>query len=190
MKVKEFRGGYDNNFAYLVWNEKGGVLIDASITSKRILKFVEENDIDLKAVFVMHSHDDHLVDLNVYSGMGVKIIKNVKDDVMDLIGLKFTVIFTPGHMDDSICVLVNRKLFTSDTLFVGAIGRCDLKGSDAIDYYDSLYNKLLKLDDDIEVYPGHDYGKKRISTMGEEKENNRFLKCKSRDEFLQLVGFY
>ena len=195
MKVKEFRGGFDDNFSYLVW-DKIGVIIDASIEAERIFKFAEDNDIEIKAVFVMHSHSDHLVDLEEYKSRGISIYahesspveaEKVKDG--EVLFEKFKIIHTPGHMFDSICILVDNKLFTSDTLFIGAIGRCDLKGASPIDFYDSLYNKILKLGS-VEIYPGHDYGRKRLSTLDEEKENNKFLKCKSRDEFLQLVGFY
>ncbi|MAG77959.1 Zn-dependent hydrolase [archaeon] len=200
MKVKEFRGGYDSNFSYLVW-DKEGVIIDASIDSERIFKFAEENDIKIRAVFIMHSHFDHLIGLEEYKGKGVEVVAHdsssvesdirvVDGDVLEFGGMKFKVLHTPGHLFDSICVLVENKLFTSDTLFIGAIGRCDLDGANAIDFFDSLYNKILKLDDEVEIFPGHDYGKKRLSTIKEEKESNKFLKCKSQEEFLELVGFY
>jgi hydroxyacylglutathione hydrolase len=198
MKVKEFRGGYDSNFSYLVWEEEG-VVIDPSINPERIFKFADDNKIKIKAVFVMHSHEDHLIGLKEYKERGVEIVAHdsspiesgirVEDEEIVLGGMKFGVLHTPGHLFDSICVLVDNKLFTSDTLFVGMIGRCDLKGADANDYYTSLYEKILKLGN-VEIYPGHDYGKKRRSTLDEERENNKFLKCKSRDEFLELVGFY
>jgi len=198
MKLKEFRGGQDSNFSYLVW-EDGGVVIDASINPERIFKFADDKNIKIKAVFVMHSHEDHIVGLEEYKKKGIEIVVHdsspvessirVLDEDIELAGMKFKVLHTPGHLFDSICVLVDNKLFTSDTIFVGAIGRCDLKGADANDYYNSLYNKILKLGN-VEIYPGHDYGRKRISTLDEERENNKFLRCKSRDEFLELVGFY
>jgi len=201
MNVKEFRGGYDSNFAYLVWRDKDAVLIDTAITKSRIFTFLEDKGLNLKAVFILHAHHDHLVSIEDYRERGIRIFgfestevavdRRVKDgEIIEIDKMKFHIIHTPGHMSDSICILVDKKLFTSDTLFVGAIGRCDLDGANAVDYYDSLYKKILKLDDDVEIYPGHDYGKKRISTIKEEKENNKFLQCKSQQEFLELVGFY
>jgi len=137
--------------------------------------------------------------LKEYKEKGIEIIAHdsspiesnirVLDEEIEVGGMKFKVIHTPGHLFDSICVLVDNKLFTSDTIFIGAIGRCDLPGADANDFYNSLYNKILKLGN-VDIYPGHDYGKKRIATLDEERESNKFLRCKSRDEFLELVGFY
>ena len=88
----------------------------------------------------------------------------------------------------SICILVDKVLFTGDTLFVDGCGRTDLEGGDAGKLYDSLYNRILKLDDDILVYPGHDYGGKPYSSIGEERRSNFVLQCRSREEFIDLLG--
>ena len=81
------------------------------------------------------------------------------------------VIYTPGHTADSICLLVdNTKLLTGDTLFVGECGRTDFAGGNSKNMYDSLFGKLMKLDDTVEVYPGHDYGSTPSSTIGEERK--------------------
>ena len=66
---------------------------------------------------------------------------------------------TPGHSKESISLLVNDEfIFTGDTLFVGGCGRVDLAGGDPNDMYDSLYNKVLQLNEELIVYPGHNYG--------------------------------
>ena len=85
-------------------------------------------------------------------------------------------------------LLFENKLITGDTLFVNAIGRTDLPGGDAPALFDSL-QKLKKLDEKIEVYPGHDYGDIPVSTIGREKKNNPYLMCKSKEEFLRMVGY-
>jgi glyoxylase-like metal-dependent hydrolase (beta-lactamase superfamily II) len=98
------------------------------------------------------------------------------------------VIYTPGHTPDSICLLVdNKKLLTGDTLFVGECGRTDLPGGNSESLYDSLFNKLLKLSDDVEVYPGHDYGLKPYSTIGEERRTNYVLQPRSLMEFVEFM---
>jgi glyoxylase-like metal-dependent hydrolase (beta-lactamase superfamily II) len=98
------------------------------------------------------------------------------------------VIHTPGHTPDSICLLVdNKKLLTGDTLFVGECGRTDLLGGNSRSMYHSLFNKLLKLGDDVEVYPGHDYGSKPSSTIGEEKRSNYTLEPRSLMEFIEFM---
>jgi glyoxylase-like metal-dependent hydrolase (beta-lactamase superfamily II) len=98
------------------------------------------------------------------------------------------VIHTPGHTPDSICLLVTDKLLlTGDTLFVGECGRTDLPGGNTRSMYDSLFNKLLKLGDEVEVYPGHDYGPRPSSTIGEEKRSNYTLQQRSLAEFIEFM---
>jgi glyoxylase-like metal-dependent hydrolase (beta-lactamase superfamily II) len=80
----------------------------------------------------------------------------------------------------------NQKLLTGDTLFVGECGRTDMAGGNSRNMYDSLL-KLLRLSDDVEVYPGHDYGSKPSSTIGEERQSNYTLKPRSLDEFIEFM---
>jgi glyoxylase-like metal-dependent hydrolase (beta-lactamase superfamily II) len=76
---------------------------------------------------------------------------------------------------------------TGDTLFVGECGRTDLHGGKPEELYHSLFNKLLKLDENVEVYPGHDYGSKTSSTIGEEKRSNYTLKKRTLKEFIEFM---
>ncbi len=98
-------------------------------------------------------------------------------------------IYTPGHTADSICLLVdNQKLLTGDTLFVGECGRTDFPGGNSKSLYESLFDKLLKLNDDVEIYPGHDYGPKSSSTIGEEKKSNYTLQPRSIKDFIEFMS--
>jgi glyoxylase-like metal-dependent hydrolase (beta-lactamase superfamily II) len=109
-------------------------------------------------------------------------------DIIRLGNMPIKVIYTPGHTPDSICLLVdNKKLLTGDTLFVGECGRTDLLGGNSRSMYDSLFNKLLKLNDAVEVYPGHDYGSKPYSTIGEERRSNYTLQPRSLAEFTEFM---
>jgi hydroxyacylglutathione hydrolase len=80
-----------------------------------------------------------------------------------------------------------KKLLTGDTLFVGECGRTDLPGGNSRSMYNSLFKKLLKLSYDVEVYPGHDYGSKPSSTIGEEKRSNYTLQLRSLAEFIAFM---
>ena len=103
-------------------------------------------------------------------------------------GVSIKVIYTPGHSLDSICLLVdNKKLLTGDTLFVGECGRTDLPGGSSKNIYHSLFGKLSKLNDSVEVYPGHDYGPKPSSTIREEKKANYTLKPRSLEDFARFI---
>jgi glyoxylase-like metal-dependent hydrolase (beta-lactamase superfamily II) len=116
------------------------------------------------------------------------------------------VLHTPGHTFDSICLLVTDKrrgeepwfVITGDTLFVGSVGRPDLAGREremAAQLYDALQSKLLKLADDVEIFPAHQAGSvcgvglsgKPSSTIGFEKRFNLSLRAADKDEFVRLV---
>ena len=74
-------------------------------------------------------------------------------------------------------------------MFVNAIGRTDLAGGDSIKQFER-HQKLKKLKDDIEVYPGHDYGEIPFSTIGGEKKTYPYLMCVTKDQFLNLLGMF
>lgn len=92
-------------------------------------------------------------------------------DVLNLGGLSFTVISTPGHSPGGVCYLTGNTLFSGDTLFEGTIGRTDLTGSDHQKMLESLARLTEMLSDDVEVHPGHGDG----TTIGEERRCNPFL---------------
>ena len=95
---------------------------------------------------------------------------------------------SPGHSPDGICLLADKKLLTGDTLFIGECGRTDLSGGSSEEMYDSLFHKIAVLDDDIEVYPGHDYGERASSTIGSEKRTNYTLQPRSKEEFVRFMA--
>lgn len=85
------------------------------------------------------------------------------------------IIHTPGHSPGSICLYSDGNLFTGDSLFVGAAGRVDVPGGDFNTLIEALSNKLATLPDDTVVWPGHDYGDSKTSTIGREKRENPYL---------------
>ena len=100
----------------------------------------------------------------------------VKDgDEITIGDVSLQVIHTPGHSPGGICLLGEDNLFTGDTLFVGAIGRTDLPGASYSQFMNSIREKLLTLPENTIVWPGHDYGISRSSTIGKEKATNPFL---------------
>jgi glyoxylase-like metal-dependent hydrolase (beta-lactamase superfamily II) len=122
--------------------------------------------------------------------------KLLKDrDKIDAGSLKVDVIHTPGHTPACASLLVNKKaVFTGDALFMPdfGTGRCDFPKGSADDLYTSVHEKLYKLDDDVQVYVGHDYqpGGRELSfksTIGEEKLKNVQLKLgTTRSEYVKF----
>lgn len=191
--------GGDRNFAYLVADQEGGkaALFDPPPNSARYIDLVKKHDLDVEYTIITHGHGDHTwgaseaVELFDCKTVGHKSIPAdvhlpVDDgDTISLGTLTLDIIHTPGHTDDSICVLCGDKLVTGDTLFVGKVGGTDL-GPGAKKEYDSLHGKLMKLDPGTEVYPGHDYGTAPNSTIGKERETNPFILRESFEAFVDL----
>jgi len=95
---------------------------------------------------------------------------------------------TPGHTPGSQCFLVEKNLFSGDTLFVDACGRVDLPGGDPEKMWRSLTRKLGSLEDDIILYPGHDYGHQPTATLGEQKRTNPYMQFATAAEFQRAMG--
>jgi glyoxylase-like metal-dependent hydrolase (beta-lactamase superfamily II) len=107
------------------------------------------------------------------NGVSLNADKFLEDgDTITLDNMKFEVIHTPGHTPGGICLKHKGVVFTGDTLFKGSIGRTDFPGGSYDQIIKSIKEKLMVLDDDTVVYPGHE-GK---STIKEERENNPFIK--------------
>jgi hydroxyacylglutathione hydrolase len=122
--------------------------------------------------------------------------------------VRMTFLHTPGHTPDSLSILVTDRtrgpepwfVLTGDTLFAGGVGRPDLSGHDvetalAEQLYDSVYGRLLRLPDHLEVYPAHFGGAacgkglsgKPGSTIGFERRFNPALRFTSKPEFVRFV---
>jgi glyoxylase-like metal-dependent hydrolase (beta-lactamase superfamily II) len=114
---------------------------------------------------------------------------SVKDgDIIDFGNSKLKVLHTPGHSKDSICLIGDGKLFSGDTLFVGNCGRIDLPGGSAKELYHSLFDVLYSLDDELIMYPGHNYGNSEVSTIGQEKTTNMIMQKRTEQQFIEMMG--
>ncbi|MCK4426075.1 MAG: MBL fold metallo-hydrolase [Deltaproteobacteria bacterium] len=96
-------------------------------------------------------------------------------DVIKVGNLRFEVIHTPGHSPGSVCLYGHGYIITGDTLFVGAVGRTDLPGGSFETLIKSLKTHIFPLPDPTIVLPGHDYGDRPTSTIGQEKKTNPYL---------------
>jgi glyoxylase-like metal-dependent hydrolase (beta-lactamase superfamily II) len=201
MKIEQIPVGSMLNFSYIVYDEKNniGAIIDPSWDLEKLLVFLEKNNITAKYIINTHTHFDHILGNDHISEITkAEIIQHEKStqkkerSVVDheniSIGeVNLEVLYTPGHSEDSICLIVNKKsIITGDTLFVGNCGRVDLPGSNPEKMYDSL-SKVANLDDSLVVYPGHNYGSTPTSTILIEKKNNPMLNFKTKEAFLKYM---
>ena len=112
----------------------------------------------------------------------------VDDGEQLLLGrLRLCVLHTPGHTPDSMCLVAGPRVFTGDTLLMGATGRTDLPGGDAAALHHSLFHKLLKLDAALLLHPAHEYKGRDHSTLGEEMATNPRLQHRDLGDFVALM---
>ena len=202
MKVYQLQVGNMQNFTYVLEDEetKESVVIDPSWDLELVLEVIERNALKVKYIINTHHHFDHTIGNDaMIKHIRSKILQHesstLKNDIHISDGEKITfgkseltVIHTPGHSKDSICLVGDGKIFSGDTLFVGNCGRIDLPGGSAKELYHSLFDTLYKLDDDLMLYPGHNYGNSPNSTIGKEKKTNFVLQPRTESEFLDFMG--
>ena len=198
-KQIKYRG---DNFSYVIADENSreAAVVDPSYNVDAISLLLHGQNLTAKYVINTHSHGDHTAgNEDIRSAFGAKIVAHklskarkdttvVEGDILKLGKVLIKVVHTPGHSSDSICLLVDGKVLTGDTLFVGECGRTDLVDGSSEDMYHSLFDKLMKLDDNVEVYPGHDYGPKPNSTICEERRSNYTLQKRTLEEFVAFMG--
>jgi hydroxyacylglutathione hydrolase len=200
MFFKQIRHRGDN-FSYVIADEvtKEAAVVDPSFNADVIIRLLKDQNLNVKYIINTHDHIDHTAgNEDVRSSFGARVVAHklskvnkdisvVDGDIIRIGGIVIKVIHTPGHTPDSICLLVDNKLFTGDTLFVRECGRTDLPGGSSVDMYHSLFDKLMKLADDTEVFPGHDYGPKPHSTIGVERRTNYTLEKRTLEEFIEFM---
>jgi glyoxylase-like metal-dependent hydrolase (beta-lactamase superfamily II) len=194
---------HGDNFSYVIADEasKEATAVDPSYNAEEIMKIIKNEKLHLRYVINTHGHSDHTAgNAELTSILGAKLVAHRKSktqhdiavdegDLLKVGKINIKIIYTPGHTADSICLLIdNQKLLTGDTLFVGECRRTDFLGGNSKSMYESLFNKLLKLGDSVEVYPGHDYGRKPSSTIGEERLSNYTLQPRSLKDFIEFMS--
>jgi hydroxyacylglutathione hydrolase len=202
-KVVQLEVGPMANFSYIIADEDKRVaaVVDPSWDLEKTYAILEDKKWRVTMIINTHNHFDHVLgNEQIASRTGARIVQHQDsnwggkyDSITDgeqipLGDTMIKVLHTPGHSKEGISLLVDDEfIFTGDTLFVGGCGRIDLLGGDVNDMYDSLYNKVLQLNEDLIVYPGHNYGSSPWSTIGKEKKNNPALQSRSREEFTKFM---
>lgn len=212
--------------SYLIGDEQThtAAVVDPQRDVERYLTFAQENHLQIKHVFLTHLHADFLAGhLELRNRAGATIYLGAKAQAeysftplsdgttVEFGRVRIEALETPGHTPESVSLLVYdlersaaepAAVLTGDTLFVGDVGRPDLRvalGWSATDLgallYDSLHAKLLPLPDASLVYPAHGAGslcgkaisKETVSTIGEQRRVNYALQPMSKESFIHLV---
>ena len=222
MKIEQIYTGCLAQGAYYIVSEGEAAIIDPLREVQPYLDRLAKDNVKLKYIFETHFHADFVsghVDLSKKTGAPIiygptaapefEAIVAEDNQVFEIGKIKIKVLHTPGHtMESSTYLLIdengkNHAIFSGDTLFLGDVGRPDLaqKAANLTQeelaglLYDSLYNKILPLEDEITVYPAHGAGsacgknmqKETVDTLGNQKQTNYALKQTSKESFIAAV---
>jgi len=204
MFFKQLFDPTSSSYTYLIADDETheAVLIDPVIEQlERDLQLIREHDLTLKHILETHVHADHItasLALKQATGAQTAVASDcgaqgydrmLEDGNVILFGREeILVLATPGHTSGSVSYLWRDRLLTGDTLLIGGCGRTDFQNGSAADLWRSISEKLFRLDDQVLVYPGHDYKGRRVSSIGEEKQFNARLAGKSREEFIAIMN--
>lgn len=221
IRVESFYLGCLAHASYLVGSEGVAAVIDPQRDVDIYIETAAKAGLKIEHVIETHLHADFVsghhelaqrtgarIYLGQGSGAGFPHVEVKDGDTVEFGRCRLEFLQTPGHTLESVCVLMTDRgaadrpqaVFTGDTLFVGDVGRPDLSPSHtpqqlAAMLYRSLKEKLLKLPDDVEVFPAHgagslcgrQMGPERSSTIGRERRFNYALQAGSCDEFIRLL---
>jgi hydroxyacylglutathione hydrolase len=222
MYFKQFYLGCLAHASYLIGSDGEAAVVDPQRDVDQYIAEAETQGFKIKYVIETHLHADFVSGHGeLAERAGAEIVfseragatfphRAVKDgDELQIGKVTLRIMATPGHTPESISILVvgeepdqPRKILTGDTLFVGDVGRPDLAGGKGYTpammaemMYDSLHNKLLKLPDDVEVYPAHGAGsmcgknmsKETWSTIGQQRQFNYALQPMSKEAFVRMM---
>jgi glyoxylase-like metal-dependent hydrolase (beta-lactamase superfamily II) len=178
-----------------------GALIDPEISHvDRYLALAARHGLRIHYLLDTHTHADHFTATHeLAKRLSVPVVMyrtspapfvdmRLDDGEMLIVGkIRLKILHTPGHTHDSMCLVAEDRAFTGDTLLIGATGRTDLPSGDPEALYESLFERLLKLDPSLLVYPAHEYKGRSHSSIGNEIASNPRLQVRTRTEFVKIM---
>jgi len=189
--------------SYLIGCEstRAAIAIDPELgEADRYTTLAAEKGLRLRYVLDTHTHADHFTaSRELGRELSIPVVMNKKSaapfvdlrvedgDTLVVGSLRLRVLETPGHTDDSLCLVLPDRILTGDTLLIGGTGRTDLPTGDPNALYDSLFGKVMSLDDALLVYPAHDYKGRSHTTIGAERAQNPRLQQRERTAFVELM---
>lgn len=193
-----------NALAYLIAGHVGGEAVIVDPVHDAVdgyLAVLDALDLTLVMAIETHLHADHLAGsgtLAAATGCMIAMGEETRAAPVDhrigdgerlrFDGFTLRALHTPGHTPDSCCFVMDDRVLTGDTLLINASGRTDLPGGDSHLHFQSLHEKLLRLPDDMLVFPGHDYFGSSVSTIGYERRHNPRLQHRTADAYAACMA--
>ena len=176
-------------------------LIDPELSQiDRYITLASRDGMRIRYIVDTHTHADHFsAAQQLKRQLGVPVVMHraspapfvdlrLQSGEMLIVGnLRLQALHTPGHTRDSMCLQVEDRVFTGDTLLIGGTGRTDLPTGDAAALFESLFEGVLKLDPALKVFPAHEYKGRSHSTIGEELAQNPRLAMRERGAFIEMM---
>lgn len=203
MLFRQFFDQTSSTYSYLIARSPGreALIIDPVLERLELyLQTIREFDLNLRCALDTHIHADHITALgrlrkqtNCLTRMGREcratcISSPFTDgEIIEVDGVFLKALHTPGHTDDSYCLLMQDRIFTGDTLLIRSSGRTDFPNGDPLAAWESL-QKLLTLPDETLVYPAHDYQGRTVSTIGEKRRFNPRLQVCNAKEYAAIMN--
>ena len=201
MLFEEIRAGGCCSYLLACEATCSGILVDPELSQiDRILALRRKAGTRLHYLVDTHTHADHFsatqelarrlgVPTVMHSASAAPYVDVRVDDGETIIAgqLRLRVLHTPGHTEDSISLVLPDRVLTGDTLLRLATGRTDLPTGNAEDLYHSLFGKLLRLDDALAIYPGHNYKGVPVTSIGQERAENPRLQQRDKNAFVDQM---
>ena len=202
--IEQFELGPMENYIYFVGNKdtKELAVVDPAWDVDFIRKKAADNGYSIKAIILTHGHADHTNgidellethDIPVYINHLEADFYNIKGDNVKKVDPGFNYqlgsvnidfLHTPGHSPGSQCFLSHGHLVAGDTLFIDGCGRCDMKGGDVKDMFNTIHNRLMKLPNNTVIYPGHNYHHKCSDKLENQKKTNPYMLANTMESFI------
>jgi len=159
----------------------GGSIFGMEITG--LAELMEKRPVP---VYVNKHEADGLIRVTGLSESDLKRVDS--EDTLRVGDLEIACLHTPGHTPGSQCFRIGDGLLAGDTLFLQGCGRVDLPGGDSEEMFRTLTQRLAKIQNEIILYPGHNYGGTPSAPLGEVRENNAYLKIRRLEDWLGVMG--
>ena len=201
MLFETFAAGGCRSYVVGCEASRAAVLIDPELSLiDRYRGHLVQTGLVLHYIVDTHTHADHFsASHELGRSLGVPVVMNrlspapypdlrLDDGDMLIAGqLRLRALHTPGHTRDSLCLVMDDRVFTGDTLLIGGAGRTDLPTGDPHALYESLFDGLLKLPGETLVFPAHEYKGRDHTTIAEEIASNPRLQKPDRAEFVAMM---